>query len=988
MTQQLCPEPTVLAAFGRGDLPKDICEQIAAHVPDCPSCQHMLAQLGEGSDALLSGLRHIQGKDAATPLPDTQPTQHPSPSQASALRTPPEYELLGEVGRGGMGMVFRARDIRLNREVAIKLLRDDCRAEPSVYARFVAEAQITGQLQHPGIPAVHELGQLPDGRPFLAMKLVKGRTLGALLHERADPGQERGRFLAIFEQICHAVGYAHAHRVIHRDLKPGNIMVGAFGEVQVMDWGLAKLLTAPAAPSAEDEGVLPETLLTLTNIEPPQGADSATRTGSVMGTPAYMAPEQAVGEVRKLDARSDVFGLGAILCAILTGSPPYRGKDSFAVRLQAVRGELADALSRLDGCGAEPEVVALCKRCLAFKQEDRPADGGAVAAAVASIRQAAEERARRAELERAEALVREAEQRKRRRVWLGLAACLLLGLLASTALGFWANHARQQAEMARAAEAEARQAEKERAEGERLAKLEAVAAKEQTQKRLKQIEKGNEILTSIFIDLDIEEIKKGTEPLEAVLAQRLVKAAEQLEGEAVGDSLMSLGSAPIAIKLFEKAHNTMLAERGKEHPDTLDALNDLAGSYYLTQQWTKALPLLETTLRLRETVLGVNHPDTLTSMTNLASCYGEIRQLEKALPLMQESLRLHQTKLGTDHRETLTTMNGLAAIYYRAGQVERALSLLEENLRLVKSKLGVDHPHTLISMDNLAACYREAGQLDKALPLVEETLRLGKAKLGAEHPQTLTYMNNLADTYNRSRQWAKALPLLQEALRLSKAKRGPDHPYTLSSMNNLAMCYQALGQLADAIPLFEEMVRLQKAKLGADDPETLTSMANLSIAYCEAKYGDKAVPLVAEYFQHQRQRLKPDDPVLASQLANAALKLMACDHYKEAEPYIRECLAIREKQQPDAWATFNTQSMLGGALLGQRKYAEAESLLLKGYEGMKQQEAKIPKASKGNLTEAVLWLVQLYDAWGKPMEAAKWRKVIDQYQTTQNKPKH
>src|SRR5581483_1444380 len=187
------------------------------------------------------------------------------------------------------------------------LLREDFPANSAACARFVAEAQITGQLQHPGIPAVHELGTLPDGRPFLAMKLVKGRTLHELLKERTDPAQERGRFVGIFEQVCQAVGYAHAHRVIHRDLKPSNIMVGAFGEVQVMDWGLAKVLAATADGVADDGP--PETMMAFTAIDTPLGGDSGTRTGAVMGTPAYMPPEQAGGEVRKLDPRSDVFGL-------------------------------------------------------------------------------------------------------------------------------------------------------------------------------------------------------------------------------------------------------------------------------------------------------------------------------------------------------------------------------------------------------------------------------------------------------------------------------------------------------------------------------------------------------------------------------------------------------------------------------------------------------------------------------------------------------
>src|ERR1700751_2983985 len=153
--------------------------------------------------------------------------------------SPPGYELLDKIGHGGMGVVYRARDVALDRDVAVKLLSERYPADSPAAQRFTSEARITGQLQHPGIPAIHQVGTLPDGRPFLAMKLIKGSTLEVLLKQRSDPSDERGRLLAIFEAVCQAVGYAHAHRVIHRDLKPANPMVGAFGEVQVMGWGLA-----------------------------------------------------------------------------------------------------------------------------------------------------------------------------------------------------------------------------------------------------------------------------------------------------------------------------------------------------------------------------------------------------------------------------------------------------------------------------------------------------------------------------------------------------------------------------------------------------------------------------------------------------------------------------------------------------------------------------------------------------------------------------
>jgi tetratricopeptide (TPR) repeat protein len=330
-----------------------------------------------------------------------------------------------------MGIVYRAADAALARDVAVKVLHPRFPPDSAASARFVEEVRITGQLQHPGIPAVHDLGTLPDGRPFLAMKLIKGRTLADLLKERPDPSADRGRFVAVFEAICQAVAYAHAHGVIHRDLKAHNVMVGAFGEVQVMDWGIAKVLAEGGGPDAPPASG--------TAIRSPRGADAVTEAGTVLGTPNYMAPEQAIGAVDQIDRRSDVFGLGGILCAILTGAPPFRGADPEATRQRAARARLDDALGRLDVCGAEPELVDLCKRCLSPEQADRPADAGAVADAVRRLRAAAEDRARQAELDRAKAEVQAAEQRRRRRIQFALFAAVGVIVLGGGAIGWWAD---------------------------------------------------------------------------------------------------------------------------------------------------------------------------------------------------------------------------------------------------------------------------------------------------------------------------------------------------------------------------------------------------------------------------------------------------------------------------------------------------------------------------------------------------------------------
>jgi serine/threonine-protein kinase len=278
---------------------------------------------------------------------------------------------------------------------------------------------------------VYDIGHFGD-RPFFTMKLVKGHTLAALLAERADPTQDRPRFLGIALQVCQALAYAHAKGVIHRDLKPANVMVGAFGEVQVMDWGLAKVLAEGGIADEEKASrahQVPQDETTIrTARSTGSGVGTDTEAGSLLGTPAYMPPEQANGDVANLDRRADVFGLGAILCEILTGKPPYVGRSAEEVRRKAANGDLADATARLDACGADAELIALTKGCLAAEASDRPRNAQAVADGLTAYLNGVQERLHQAELAEAEAKAKAIEEAKRRRLTLALAATVLLAL--------------------------------------------------------------------------------------------------------------------------------------------------------------------------------------------------------------------------------------------------------------------------------------------------------------------------------------------------------------------------------------------------------------------------------------------------------------------------------------------------------------------------------------------------------------------------------
>ena len=264
--------------------------------------------------------------------------------------------------------------------VALKVLRQRILGDGRDRARFEEEARLVGQLEHPSIVPVRDLGELPDGRPFFVMKLIHGQTLAELLAARATPAEDLPRWVEVFEQICEAVAFAHARGLIHRDLKPSNVMLGEFGEVQVMDWGIAKVLAArpqPAAASATPARLSPSVGLATTG----DAGGLGTLPGQAKGTPAFMAPEQASGEASRVGKATDVFGLGGILCVMLTGEPPYTHVG------QVLAGNTEEAFARLDGCGADAELIELAKACLAPEPEARPADAAEVARRVKDYRE-------------------------------------------------------------------------------------------------------------------------------------------------------------------------------------------------------------------------------------------------------------------------------------------------------------------------------------------------------------------------------------------------------------------------------------------------------------------------------------------------------------------------------------------------------------------------------------------------------------------------
>ncbi len=868
------------------------------------------------------------------------------------------YKLIEEIGAGGMGTVWKAEQTEpVRRIVALKLIKPGMDSR-TVLARFEAERQALALMEHPNIARVLDGGTTDDGRPFFVMEYVKGVPFTQYCDEACLSIAER---LELFVPVCQAIQHAHTKRVIHRDLKPSNILVCLYdGQPvpKVIDFGLAKAIQQP---------------LTEQTLH--------TAHGAVLGTPLYMSPEQAEINNLDVDARADVYALGVILYELLTGTTPLE-RDRFHraawhEMLRVIKEEEPPRPSaRLSGSTSLPSLAAqrrlepirltklvrgeldwIVMKCLEKDRSRRYETANGLARDVQ----------RYLLDESVEACPPSAGYRftkfLRRNRGPVFSAMLLLLLLVAGIIGTTIGLLRVQ----------------KAGEGER-------AAKEMAMKRLAQIERGVDILGSIFEDLDPRAEEREGRPLRVILGERLDRAAAELEGEAVADHMvvaklqdrlgrtyLALGHAAKAKDLLAKAAESRRIQLGADHRDTLAVMSRLGQALWGVGQVNEAIDLLEKVRAAQIKSLGATDRETLATGTTLAEAYRTVGRVKEAVSLQEQIHSALLATLGPENDQTLDALASLAEAYVAVGKGEEATALSQQVRDIYVKKYGAGHTLAILALGDLAFNYQAVGKMRQALSLYEQARDELMPTLGAAHPRTLNILDNLVRMY-------RAFGRLDESIALGEKMRdahvmisGAYHPDTIYALNNLGLAYAAAQDSEKALPLFlQAAVGLEKLKF--TDGHAGRIITDLCESLEQRKQTDLADRWRRKWLAASKEKNGAESATYAQDLEDQAGALIRNGRHAEAEPILRESLAIRQKVQPDDWTTYFVRSSLGSSLLGQKKYGEAESDLLQAYEGLKARERQIPTLfAKAFLADAAGRIIRLYEAWGKTEKAAEWR---------------
>jgi eukaryotic-like serine/threonine-protein kinase len=914
----------------------------------------------------LAGHSGIDSQSLSYAAADDSRITSPSTGMTSALPSNiGPYRILRLLGEGGMGVVYEAEQEHPRRTVALKVIKSGL-SDPKLVRRFEQELLALGRLQHPGIAQIYEAGTADNGfgpQPYFAMEFIHGKPL----LEYADAHQLTTRQrLELMARVCEGVEHAHQRGIIHRDLKPGNILVDETGQPKILDFGVARTIDSDARMTHQTDA------------------------GQIVGTLAYMSPEQVLADPMELDTRSDVYALGVVLYQMLAQRLPYKISSRLHEAVRTIQEHEPKPLSTVSSA-YRGDIETIVGKAL---EKDKTRRYSSAAEFAADIRRYLHDEPIMARPASTIYQLRKFARRHKALVF-GVAAVfvvLIAGIIVSTREAARAN---KEAATSRAISdflqndllAQASTANQARPNNKPDPDLKVRTALDRAATRITgRFDKQPEVEAAIRDTIGQTYTDLGLYPEARTQLERALDLRRRVLGAKNPETLKTMdrigyvaflqGKYPEAESLLGSTLAVKRRTLGLEHPETLATLTTLATVTWAEGKYAEAEKLDTQILEIRRRVMGPEHPNTLTTMNNLAIIYDEEGKYAQAEPLYTQTLEIRRRVLGPEHPDTLSSMNNLANLYWAEGKYARAEALSSQTLELRRRVSGPEHPYTLLSMMNLAGVYADEDKYALAEALDRQTLEIQRRVLGPENPDPLEPLNNLASVYFDEGKYAQAEALFNQTLEIRRRVLGPEHHYTLKSMDTLANAYVVLGEYTQAEALFNQTLEIERRVLGPEHPDLLVTLSGAASMYQRERKYAQAEIYAAQALAGQRHALGSEDTQTMSSAADLALAAVSQGKFDKAEPLSREALEFNRKAQPDDWRRFRAESLLGASLAGQKKYAEAEPLLLEGYAGMAARKDRIAVPDWYYLDLARGWLVELYQAWAKPAKAAEWRKKI------------
>jgi eukaryotic-like serine/threonine-protein kinase len=747
------------------------------------------------------------------------------------------YRILRLIGEGGMGAVYEAEQEDPRRIVAVKMIKLGL-AAPDQLRRFRQESQALARLQHPGIAQIYESNTADTGfgpQPYFAMEFIRGLPLNEYAEAQHLNTRER---LALMVKVCESVHHAHQRGLIHRDLKPGNILVDELGQPKILDFGVARLTQADA-PEAD----APPTM--------------QTSLGQIVGTLAYMSPEQVLGDPLEVDTRSDVYALGVILYELLCGRLPYEVNQRLLPEaVQTIRNEEPTSLSTINR-NYRGDIETIAKKALEKDKSRRYESAADLGADIQRYLNDVPITARPPS-----SLYQLRKFARRNRGLMAAIAAVLLVLLAGIAA------ATSMAVRARRAEAEA----------------EAVNDFLQTD-LLEQAGASAQAGPNANPDPHLE-VRTALDRAAARIPGRFEKQplVEASIRQTIGITYQDLGLISEAQQQLERALAIRERMLGDNDPATWKSMDSLATLYRLEGKYAPAEPLRKKLLDARRRSLGERNPDTLDAMNNLALLYRYEGKRDLAEPLYVTAVDGLRKLKGVD-RQRLTTIANLAQLYKDQAKYSQAEQLYNEVLKAAPAVFGAEHPSTLVLMNNLAQVYLDEGRLAEAESLQRKVADADSRILGAEHPYTLADRGNMARIYRDEGKYREADALFRRVLDAQRRVSGNDHPDTLTTAQLLGTVKLSEGEYADAEQLFTQALNGDRRLYGTENPTTLSDLLWLGRAQLEQRKYDLAEASFREALQRY-EKVRPNVYQRYNSESLLGQSLMAEGKYAEAEPLL------------------------------------------------------------------------------------------------------